>query len=263
MSFQPVLPLAGYAGWRFLQRTQEMQTRTFAESRPVANQTDYFRDNIAKVRSAEDLVGDRRLLEVALVAFGLGDDLDNKAFVQKILSDGTLDPDALSNKLSDKRYEAFARSFGFGDLGARTALSGFSDDIIDRYEARRFEIAVGEQDDLMRRALFVPTAVDEVVEQASSDTARWFAMMGNPPLRSVFEGALGFPASIAQIDLDMQLEQFQSRAATVFGVTSFEEFAAPEMQEKLIRMFMLKTEAANSAALSSNNIALTLLRGGS
>ena len=41
------------------------------------------------------------------------------------------------------------------------------------------------------------------------DNARWFGMMGNPPLRSVFETAMGLPSSIAQIDLDQQLEQFQ------------------------------------------------------
>ncbi len=262
MSFAPVLPLGGYAGWRFLQRTLPAQSQSFAESRPTANLTEHFRAEISKVGSVDDLMADRRLLRVSLEAFGLGDDIDAKAFIRQVLNDGTLDPDALAGRLTDKRYRALSRSFGFGDLGARTSLPGFADEIIARFESRSFETAVGEQDNAMRLALNVEPAIEELLEETSSDRARWFAVMGNPPLRSVFEGALGLPASFGRIDLDQQLDQFRSRASSVFGTDSFEAFADPEVQEKLVRLFLVREQAASFQAASGGSIALMLLQGG-
>lgn len=261
MSFQPVLPLSGYAGWRFLERTMEAQTESHARSRPVANLTEHFREKIAAVKTPDDLLDDRRLLSVALDAFGLGADIDSRAFVRKVLADGTLAEDGLSSRLADKRYEAFSRAFGFGDLGARTAQPGFADEIITRYERLSFETAVGEQDDSLRRALNTEEAIGDVIEGSSSDNARWFGMMGNPPLRSVFETAMGLPSSIAQIDLDQQLEQFQERAERIFGVSSFEEFAQPETQEKLVRLFLVREQAAQFSSTGAGQIALMLLQG--
>ena len=115
MSFQPIIPLSGLAGWNFLNRTMDTQRTAFENSPTIKRDTDYFREKIGEISSAKDLVADRRLLGVALGAFGLEADIGNKYFVQKILEDGTLDPEALGNKLADKRYLAMAETFGFGD----------------------------------------------------------------------------------------------------------------------------------------------------
>lgn len=74
MSFQPLLPLTGYAGWQFLQSTLETQQARFAENPENARDREYFKENIGKITSAEDLVSDYRLLRVALGAYGLSDD---------------------------------------------------------------------------------------------------------------------------------------------------------------------------------------------
>jgi len=76
MSFTPVIPMTGYAGWAFLSRTLERQQESFVESGTVKRAAEYFRENIGKATTAEALVGDRRLLEVALGAFGLEDDIN-------------------------------------------------------------------------------------------------------------------------------------------------------------------------------------------
>ncbi len=78
MTFQPVVPLGGYAGWAFLNRTQTAQQSAFDESATIVRQTSYFEENIGNITTAEDLVNDRRLLEVALGAFGLDEDINNK-----------------------------------------------------------------------------------------------------------------------------------------------------------------------------------------
>ena len=262
MSFQPVIPISGYAGWRFLQRTMETQKTAFVESAPIQRAEEYFRAKIGEVRTPEDLVKDRRLLEVALGAFGLDDDIDNRFFIRKVLEDGTLNPDALANKLSDKRYAAFSRAFGFADLGGLTGISGFADKIIAKYEDRQFERAVGAKDDQMRLALNLQSGMKTVLEQASGETARWFSIMGDAPLRQVFQTALGFPSSFASIDLDQQLTGFRERSQAVFGTDDPADFSDPVLQEKMIRLFMIRAEAASVASTSAGSVALSLLRYG-
>jgi len=260
MSFQPVLPLGGATGWAFLTRTLGRQQDAFADSTPVRRATDYFRANIARATTAEALVADRRLLEVALGAFGLEDDINARAFIRRVLADGTMAGDALSSRLSDKRYARLALEFGYGDLGARVGLPGFADTIIARYEARRFEAAVGEQDNDLRLALNLQSALSDLLADTSGDRARWFALMGSPPLRKVFETALGLPESFGRLDIDRQLAAFQDRSRAVFGTADLADFADDARREGLIRRFLVRSEAAAfSAAQNSAGIALTLL----
>ena len=177
----------------------------------------HIKANIAKVRTVDDLMKDRRLLDVSLKAFGLDDDINNKAFIRKVLAEGTIKDSAFANRLSDKRYAEFARVFGFGDLGARTGLAIFPDAIITRFNSRQFEKAVGEQSTEMRLALNVSTGIKDVLGNSATQNGQWFGIMGNAPLRTVFETALGFSSSFGQIDLDQQLTAFRSRARNIFG----------------------------------------------
>lgn len=262
MNFQPVVPLSGYPGWLFLQRTVDQQRATFNEIPEITRVTDSFRDRIGSIRTAEDLVADRELLSVALGAFGLDDDIDNKFFIRKVLEEGTIDTDSLANKLSDNRYAEFSEAFGFGNLEVtRTGFSFFADEIIDRYEAEQFEIAVGDQNNDLRLALNLGPAITELVEGDASDTAHWFGMMGNTALRTTFETALGFSSSFGSIDLDQQLEQFQARAQATFGTDVMSELASEENQEKMIRLYLVRAEANAFSASSGGSIALQLLQG--
>lgn len=263
MTFQPVVPFTGLSGWLFLERTAPAQKEAFNQSASVQRTTDYFREKIGEITTAKELVDDRRLLSVALGAFGLDDDIDNKFFIQKILEDGTLDPDALAVRLSDSRYKEFSAAFGFGDFGntPRTQLSGFPDEIIDRYQAKQFELAVGEQNQDLRLALNVESSLGELISSTSSEDAQWFSIMGNPPLRRVFEYALGLPSSIARIDLDQQLVEFREKAVKVFGTDKLTKIADnPEAEEKLIRLFLIRSEAEAAASIGGASIALNLLQ---
>lgn len=261
MTFQPILPVGGYAGWAFLSRTLDRQQGAFTRSPAVSRATDYFRDNIAKAKTPEDLVADRRLLGVALGAFGLDDDINARAFIREVLAGGTMKEGALAARLADKRYAALAFAFGYGNLGPRTGLPGFAEEIVARYESRQFERAVGEVDGAMRQALSLETSLADVLSQASSPNAQWFAVMGNPPLRQMFETAFGFPASFGSLDIDQQLTAFKERAESVFGTDRVADFADPANREKLIRLFLVRSEAgATGTGTSAAGIALTLLQ---
>lgn len=259
--FQPVIPLSGLAGWQFLQRTLPAQKEAFTESTSIKRDVDYFRENIAKVSTAEALVADRRLLSVALGAFGLDDDINSKAFIQQILEGGTNRTDALANRLADNRYASFSSAFGFGNLVPRTTLSFFPDEIITRYQNKQFELAVGNQDNSMRLALNLAGELADISKSETSNDIKWFSIMGNTPLRTVFETALGFPQSFGRIDIDQQRTAFKERAEATFGTDKIADFSGPEIQEKLVRLYLVRNEVnAGQSGLSGGSTALTLLQ---
>ncbi len=262
MSFVPIIPMGGYAGWRFLTRTQEDQSASLAATPRIARDAEYFRQTIGQVASTADLVGDFRLLRVALTAFGLQDDLPNKAFIQRILDDGVADPDALSNRLADKRYRAFSEAFGFGsDLPPLTRSPGFADRILDRFQARSFEQAVGEVNGDMRLALNATRELPEIAASGARDSTLWFRVMGNTPLRTVFETAFGLPDSVGTQDLDRQLSIFEDRAEAVLGEASVTQFAQPEKLDELVRLFLARSQVNQlPTTTTSASIALTLLQ---
>lgn len=263
MTFQAIVPLSGYAGWTFLTRTKDVQQAVHDQSPAVAREVDYFEENIGKISTAVELVADRTLLKVALGAFGLDADLPNKAFVEKVLSEGSLDEDAFSHRLSDKRYLKMAVEFGF-DLGTpSTKLSDFSGKIAEAYKGRQFEIAVGEADDNMRLGLTVQRDLTDIASNDMSENSKWFTIMGNPPLRSVFDTVFNLPSSFGALDLDRQLEVFQERSNRQFGSSDPSIFANPEKQEELIQKFLIQSQVQSfNSASQSGQAALSLLQSG-
>jgi hypothetical protein len=263
MTFRPVLPLSGLTGWNLLNRTIDAQKSAQANSPVLSREITYFRDNISKVSTAEDLVSDRTLLKVALGAFGLQDDLPNRFFIRKVLEEGVFRPDSLANKLSDPRYAALSKSFGFGDLGVpNTRLSTFPDQILNAYKDQSFEVAVGEINPDMRLALGLKRELENVLGSASSPNAHWFGVMGSPPLRAVFETALNLPASFAALDIDQQLSAFRDKADLVFGVSEVRQFAGDDMLQQLRDRFLLLADIKRPQSLVASSPVLGLFSGG-
>ncbi|MCV2878854.1 DUF1217 domain-containing protein [Sedimentimonas flavescens] len=260
MSYTPVIPMGGYAGWKFLNRTMEKQQAAFTASAQIQRNEDYFREKIGSVTTAAELVADRRLLSVALGAFGLNDDINNRYFIQKVLDEGSLDGGALANKLADKRYLALTKAFGFGDFSTpRTVLSDFPDEIVAQYRDRQFEIAVGEADNSMRLALSLRRDLPELAAQGSSEKTKWFTIIGSNTMSTVFRTALGLPESVSSLDVDQQLEIYRSRTEQAFGSSDPGQFAQPDRIEELIKTYLLRAELGSGAAASSQSIALQLL----
>lgn len=262
MTFRPAVPMTGVAGWAFLTRTMDAQKAAMQRAPVLQREMDHFRENIGNVSTPEQLVGDFTLLKVALGAFGLQDDISNRFFVRKVLAEGTFDPGSLANRLGDPRYAAMSRAFGFGsEAPPRTGLSGFADEILSAYADQSFEVAVGNAQPDLRLALGLERELTRVLESAASPTARWFGLMGSPPLRQIFETALGLPDSFAALDIDQQLSVFRERSDAMFGTSDLGAFAEPALQDALRDRFLLLGEIQNGAGPAQPSPVLSLLNG--
>lgn len=263
MSFQPVLPLGGYAGWRFLERTLERQQAGHAAAAGPQRAEMHFRQQIAGVTSARELVADRQLLAVALTAFGLRDDLPNRAFIERVLESPTAERTSFVNRLADRRYLALAEAFGFGD-GAppRNKTPGFAEKVIGLYRDRRFEEAVGDQDESMRLALSLRRDLTQMAQREMSEQALWLTVLGTPSLRTVFESAYRLPSGFGALDLDRQVDIMRERTRRVFNDPGIAQFSDPARLNGLIQRFFLSQQMDQANATGSSSTALTLLQAG-
>ncbi len=258
----PSTPIGGIAGWRFLQRTQDSQMAAFAAAPALDRELSNFKDNISRVTSAEELVNDYSLFKVALGAFGLEDKVADKFFFKKLLEEGTENDGAFALRLTDTRYREFAEAFGFGNAGgSRVAESDFAQKITEAYQVRQFEKAVGEDNGSMRLALNLEREIGKYANSDFPQTVAWFQLMANPPLREVFETALGLPQSVGSLDLDRQRELFQDATERAFGSPSMDVFKDPENVDKLLRRFFAREQINNGPGPMTRGMgALTLMQ---
>jgi len=262
MTFQPVVPFGGLQGWQFLKSTLPQQKAVHAEIGTFQRDVAKFREALPAIDSAEALVSNRGALKVALGAFGLQDDLDNRFFIRKVMEEGFAERDALANRLSDPRYAAFARSFDFS-AGAPPALTepDFADRIVEQYRTRDFEVAVGRVNSDLRLALGLERELGDLASRVSSQNAQWYAVIGSPPLRTVFEGALNLPKSMGAMDVDRQLDLFKEKARAVFGTDRIADLLEPDRLKELRQKFLIRASIDGGTAAPSSP-ALSILSAG-
>lgn len=256
MTFLPAVGAGGLAGFRLLDKSAPQQRAAFEKTPEIKRNVEYFEANIAKAKTPEDLIKDRRLLAVALGAFGLGDEINKGAYVRKALESNTADGRSFVRRIADARYLEFAKAFGYGDLtkGTNVELESFKDDIIQRYKQVEFERAVGRADSDIRLALNFRREIGKIANGEGVDKIGVLQVLGQRPLRELLTTALGLPSSLARLDVDRQKEIVQQRLDQAFGSESVAVFKdAKKVEDAIRRFFAVKQTQSNAAALASGS----------
>lgn len=263
MPFTPLIPVDGLAGWSFLKTTLPRQTEFFNSSPDIQRDIAYFEEHMPNVSTLDDLMGDRRLLKVALGAFGLQDEINKGAFVRKVLSDGTDDQSDFAVRLNNSNYLAFAEEIAVGEDGGINISSESISNMATQYERQSFEIELGNVNQNMRLALNFEREIEDLSNQNLTEAGGWFRVMGSTPLRSVIEAAFNLPSEFSALDIDRQKDILADKSQQLFGGSSIEVFQDSENVETLIRQFLLR-EGLNSGPTASTPgfAALSLLSGG-
>jgi len=236
--------LPSLAGWQVLNRTAEAEKARVMTQPQVAREIEYFKANIGKVQTPADLVKDRRLLAVALEAYGLGADINAQARVRKVLEQGTLDPKALANQLIDPRYKEMAKDFAF-DITANLQLQDpkFVQSVVDRYGVAKFESAVGDGNEALRNAMYFQRKIGSITN--------WYDVLADKGLFAVAKTALSLPDSFSTLDVDRQNEILQSKF-------KLENFKKPGETDAFIKRY-LAINAATTTQAGPTSPALQLL----
>ncbi|MGX1164212.1 uncharacterized protein YbaA (DUF1428 family) [Bradyrhizobium sp. USDA 372] len=130
--------ISTYFSYNYISRHLK-QSLTRVEQQPdVSREAAYYKANIGKVKTVDDLMKDYRLYHFAMKAYGLEDMAYAKAFMRKVLESDLSDANSFVNKLVDKRYREFAAAFSFNGSATPVAQSADqTDEMIGLYTATK------------------------------------------------------------------------------------------------------------------------------
>lgn len=154
MTFIPITLGSGISGYNFLTRTRDEQQAVFDRDPLASREVAQVAEKLGAIQTAEDLMAHRTILKVALGAFGLDEDIDNRAFIQKILESDLDDNQSLANRLTDKRYLSLAQAFNFGSAeGPRLPNERTSDDLKNQLQSLETANDLLDDSSLLRASL--------------------------------------------------------------------------------------------------------------
>ncbi|MEE2922511.1 MAG: DUF1217 domain-containing protein [Pseudomonadota bacterium] len=259
MSYQPVIPLTGYNGWKFLESTLDKQIENYSDSASVKNDRDYFEQKMSSPITMEDFLADRRLLRISLTAFDLGGEEWKGGFIRHVMEERA-DPDStFLKRLNNTAYTNFADTFALED--GKVSLSADTIATLgDQFELASFRSAVGDVDNNMKLSLNFQAKIGELVRAESSETANLYRLLGDVPVRTVLETALNLPGDFNSLDLDLQAKILKERMLSVFSISSVSDITQPDVVDKAIQRFhTMDMIESGQSSLSSGSVALTLL----
>ncbi|MBU1288810.1 MAG: DUF1217 domain-containing protein [Alphaproteobacteria bacterium] len=260
--FQPVIPLSGNSGWKFLEATYDRQLKSYTDAPQVQLDRDYLIEKFSQPVAVEDFLKDTRLLRVSLTAYDLGGEEWKRGFIDKVLSEVSDPESTFLTRLNNPKYTAFANAMKPVD-GKITLSPAAVSAMATEYEAAAFEAAVGEVDDNMRISLNYKSEIGGIVGSSSSESAKIYRMLANVPVRTLLEGAMNLPSDIRKLPIERQAEIFQERLQSTFGINKMSELDSPEIIDKAIQRFhVMESIKEGVANYSSASAALTLLGNG-
>lgn len=219
------------------------QTMDRVEKQPVASrEAAYYLENIEKMKSIEDFMGNDRVFRFAMKAFGLDDMTYAKAFMKKVLVEGVDDRESFANKLSDTRYKDFAETFNFARYGdTATVFERTRQGTVDKYMRQTLEEDAGATNEGVRLALYF--------ERKAPKLESLYEVLADTALAKVVRTSLGLPDSFAMLDIDKQVE-IMGRQLDV------EDFAEPEKLGKFLNRFTAMWDISNASSSSTPNISI-------
>jgi hypothetical protein len=220
-----------------------------AKKPDVSRETTYYLANIGKVTTVDDFLKDYRLFSYAMKAYGLSDMTYAKAFMRKVLTEGTSSSTSFANKLSDPRYKDFANAFNFAALGDKaTQASAAQNGTATLYVQQTMEQDAGDQNEGVRLALYF-------TRKASSITNS-YQILADKALTQVVQTALGLSPTISSADIDKQ-------ATMLSKMLTFSDFQDPAKVSRFAQRFAAMWDASQASNDisngTSNNPALILI----
>ncbi|USG62072.1 DUF1217 domain-containing protein [Sneathiella marina] len=211
---------------------KESQTKAFEAQPTVVRDLVTFSEDITSIRSVDDLMKNRVVLNMVLSAFQLESEIDKPAMVEKILTESPTNEESLVNRLAEPRWTKLAEALH--PLNSDPDFFQKQDNvdaILTGYKTNEYEKYQGENADGVREAMYFKRLAGDVetVTQIIADKA----------LMRVVRVGLGLPESFQGLSFDQQLERLER-------MVDVEDFKDPEKIDEMIDRFLIFTQVNNN-----------------
>jgi len=92
-------------------KNEPQQIAQYATQASTEKTVAYFKDQIKKITSVDQLTKDPTLLKVVTTAFGLDADMQYPAKIREVINSDLTDNNSFANRLVDPRYKTLAAEF--------------------------------------------------------------------------------------------------------------------------------------------------------
>jgi hypothetical protein len=239
--------LSASVSYRAITENLDRSLKNTAEKPQIARETKYYMDNIGKVKSIDDFLGDDRIYKYAMKAAGLSDMAYAKAFMRKALTEGIDDKKSFANSLADKRYQKFVETFNFARYNtAATAFDRTQQGTVDNYVRQTLEEEAGAQNEGTRLALYF--------ERMAPNVSSTMGILADKAMLQVIHTAFQIPELSALMNIDKQVEMIEKR----FDI---EDLKDPEKLKSLLQRFTSLWELKNSGGAGAASTGAAVILG--
>lgn len=209
------------------------------EKKVAKLESEYYTEEIQKVKSLEDLLGNARLLAFAMEAFDIDPASVTTEQLYKIFTSDLDDPKSYINAEVGTEFRRLVTSFNFDTEGKlmredRTTIQNRSGlyETLDNYLMQMMETQAGEDNAGVRLALYF--------QRMAKDTTSYFAILGDTALQKFINTTFEIPDELANADVDTQVKMMER----YFDI---EDFQDEEKLKKLISRFTVMYDMVNGS----------------
>jgi len=193
---QPAFPI-----YQALTKTREKQFSLFEKGPLIEREVAYFMKEAKKVETIDDFLNNRRLMAVALSAFGMDEEIQYVGRIRKVMSESIDDKGTLK-------------------LGTNSFLR----EIVEKYKVNEFEKFLGDQNPALREVEYFKRNIGKVENT--------YNILGDKVLRAVVTFAL-------QLPIEIVLQSIEKQKALIDKRLDIEDFQDPEFIDKFVRRFLI------------------------
>ena len=206
--------ISSLALFKQINKNEAKLRQTFFNRQDVQKDIETFKTKALGFEDIDDLVKDRKTLQVILTAFDLGSEINNPGKIKAILKSDVNDVNSFANRLNDTRFAELAKFVDFNGRGFKSLTTASSQQsLIDKYLQNRFESDVGGANGEIAKAFFFLRNINSITSTAG--------LLGNMQLRTIATTALRLPPQIASQSLEKQIQliesKFDVKKATING----------------------------------------------
>ena len=238
----PISASSSLLGLKIADATKDTQIETIKNTAQHGRAIETFLERIGDVETVDQLVDDYELYTFVMKAFDLEDQIFGKAMIKSILKSDIEDDESLINKLTDSRFKDLYEVMGFGNGGTtniNTLLPTWQNEMVDRYTNTIFVNNQADQNETVATAL--------EFRAKAADVQNPFDILKDREMASFMRTALGFPAAMAQVDIDRQAKFIEE----AYDLSKLHD---PEEVEKLIKRFTIISDAKDGSNVANNPI---------
>ncbi|MBR0817837.1 DUF1217 domain-containing protein [Bradyrhizobium liaoningense] len=214
-----------------------------------------YQEAITGIDSVSDLLANRPMVDLILLAKGLDPRKVSTDFLKKIFASDLNDPKSFANTQSDPRFAEIVASFNFDSKGNVARLPMMGPQKRDQfretqanYLQQSLEQQQGETNPGVRLALYFQRKAGEITSA--------YDILADKALSEVFRTTFDLPDSMASMQIDQQ-------AKVVDRFMKIKDLSDPAKVEKLLNRFSAMYDVKNSQSIGQGQSPLLDLFQGS